>query len=362
MTSKQLYPQSNILEYLTNENYERVIHYSDPEYGLKVIVAIHDRTLGPALGGARMLNYTNENDALIDVLRLSQGMTYKSSLAGLNLGGGKAVIIGDVNKLKNEEFLKAYGRFIESLNGLYITAADVNTNIQDMYNISKETKHVVALPLEHGGSGDPSFVTAKGVYLAMKASAKKLFGNDNLNNRKIAVQGLGKVGKYIAKFAYEDGAELTVTDINESSIREISDKYKVKVVPPDEIYDIEVDIFSPCALGGIINDETINRLRCKIVSGGANNQLKDYIKHDQELFNKGILYTPDFASSAGGVINVYTEYLGHYDEKKSISLLENIYKVCLDIFDESEKQNKPTHQIALELAKKRIEEAKKVKL
>ncbi|HCD86747.1 MAG TPA: leucine dehydrogenase, partial [Algoriphagus sp.] len=302
-----------------------------------------------------------EEEAITDVLRLSRGMTFKNALAGLNLGGGKAVIIGDP-KLKNEAFLRRFGRFVQSLGGRYVTAEDVNMKTSDMEYIAMETKHVTGLPEIKGGGGDPSPVTAYGTYMGMKAAAKKAFGSDSLSGKKICVQGVGQVGKYLIEYLIKEGAEVLITDIFEDKLKKVALDTGAVAIDPNLIYDMDMDIYAPCALGATINDDTIDRLKCAVIAGGANNQLKDEAKHGQILLEKGIIYAPDFLINAGGVINVGAEYFGGYNREIVYKQAEKIYDTCLYILNKSEKENIPAQQAAIEAAKERINAIGRVKL
>ena len=333
--------------------HEQVVFCQDKETGLKAIIAIHNTTLGPALGGTRMWNYDNELEALNDVLRLSRGMSYKAAISGLNLGGGKAVIIGDSYTQKTEALFRRFGRFVDSLNGKYITAEDVGISPQDMKYVNMETKHVSGLPKDMGGSGDPSPVTAYGVYMGMKAAAKFKFGDDSLKGKNITVQGVGHVGETLVKHISEEGANVTVADINQDRVKQIAEKYGASVVEGDDIYDVDMDIYAPCALGATVNNNTIERLKCSIIAGAANNQLLDEIKHGEMLMEKGILYAPDFLINAGGLINVYREVEG-ITEDKAMELTKNIYNTTLDIFKRSSEKNITPHAAAMEIAEARI--------
>lgn len=353
--------EGSIFGQITTMDHEQLVICQDQATGLKALIGIHNTVLGPALGGTRMWPYATEEEAITDVLRLSRGMTFKNSLAGLNLGGGKAVIIGDP-KLKSEAFLRRFGRFVESLGGRYVTAEDVNMKTSDMEYIAMETRHVTGLPQIKGGAGDPSPVTAFGVYMGMKAAAKKAFGSDSLAGKKIGVQGVGQVGKYLINYLVKEGAEILITDIFEDKLREIANSTGATVVDPNVIYDLPMDIYAPCALGATINDQTIDRLKCAVIAGGANNQLKDEAKHGKILMEKGIIYAPDFLINAGGVINVGAEYYGDYHEETVFAQTEKIYNTCLSILDKSEKENIPAQQAAIEAAKARIEAIGRVKL
>jgi len=341
-------------------HHEQVVYGFDEVTGLKAIIAIHNTSLGPALGGLRVWNYESEDDALRDVLRLSEGMTYKSALAGLNLGGGKSVIIGRVRDIGNEAALRAFGRLVDSLGGRYITAEDVNTTPKMMEWIREETDYAVGLAPELGGSGDPSPFTAWGTFIGMKAACKKVFGSDSLEDRKIAVQGLGHVGTFVVEHLSKAGAHVIVSDIKEDKVKEVLKLKNVTSVAPDQIYDQDVDIFAPCALGSAVNDETIPRLKCPIVAGAANNVLADYDKHGKILLEKNILYAPDYAINAGGVINVYGEFEG-YNEKRSYDRVNHIYDVLMEIFERSEQNKIPPMDAADELAEERIQKIGRLK-
>jgi leucine dehydrogenase len=353
---------ASVFSEVTKLGHEQVVFCHDEPTGLKAIIGIHNTVLGPALGGTRMWHYASEEEALIDVLRLSRGMTYKAAISGLNLGGGKAVIIGNPAQLKNEAFLRRFGRFVDSLGGRYITAEDVNMNTADMVHISQETDFVTGLPETMGGGGDPSPVTAYGTYLGMKASAKKVYGSDSLAGKKIAVQGVGQVGKYLVEYLIKEGAAVSVTDISEERIKYVVDKFGVKVVGMDEVYDLDVDIYAPCALGATLNDNTIPRLKAQIVAGAANNQLHIEEVHGRQLINRGILYAPDFLINAGGLINVCAEFEGGYNREVAYGKAEKIYDTCTNIFELAEKENITTQEAAMKIAEKRIHDMGKVKL
>lgn len=338
-----------------DRGHEEVVFVSHPESGLRGIIAIHNTVLGPALGGTRMWPYETEDAALNDVLRLSRGMTYKAAAAGLNLGGGKAVIIGDPKTDKNEKLFRAFGRFIQGLGGRYITAEDVGTSVRDMEWVRIETDFVTGIDEALGGSGDPSPVTAMGVFYGIKAAAKKFWGNESLAGKKVAVQGLGHVGYYLVRHVVEEGAEAIVTDIDKNSVKQVVDEFNAKAVEPDEIYEADADIFAPCALGAVVNDETLPKFRFSIIAGAANNQLADEEKHGAALREKGILYAPDYVINAGGLINVANELEGYHRER-SLNQAKSIYDILLDIFDIAEKENIPTHKASNRLAEKRIQE------
>lgn len=352
---------ATVFQQIQELQHEQVVYCFDEATGLKAIIGIHNTVLGPALGGTRMWAYTSEAEALNDVLRLSRGMTFKAAISGLNLGGGKAVIIGDVNKLKNEAFLRRFGKFVNSLGGKYITAEDVNMSTRDMEYIHMETKHVTGLPELMGGGGDPSPVTAYSTYMGMKATAKKVYGNDGLSGKKVAVQGMGHVGTYLVDLLVKENCKVFISDIYEDRLKTVASKTGASVVGADEIYDIDMDIYAPCALGATLNDDTIGRLKCSIIAGAANNQLKDEVKHGQALIAKGIAYAPDFLINAGGLINVYQELVG-YNREKAYAKAQTIYDVTLQIHKVAEDQKITTQQAAMQMALKRIEDIGKVKI
>jgi leucine dehydrogenase len=338
--------------------HEQVVFCNDKESGLKAIIAIHNTTLGPSLGGTRMWNYASEAEALNDVLRLSRGMTYKSAISGLNLGGGKAVIIANPHTDKSEALFRRFGKFVNSLGGKYITAEDVGVSPREMTWVNMETNHVSGLP---GKSGDPSPVTAYGVYMGMKAAAKKTYGNDSLKGKKVSVQGAGHVGEYLIQFLEKEGAEIFVTDIYKPTLERIAKEYKVTVVAPEDIYDLDVDIYSPCALGATVNDDTLGRLKCKIIAGAANNQLQDEVKHGKMCMEMGITYAPDYLINAGGVINCFFEVTG-YDKERVMDLTKDIFNTTLAILNKAEEENIPTYLAANKMAEERIEQIGKIKL
>ncbi len=343
---------------LSFDNHEQIVFCNDEDTGLKAIIGIHNTTLGPALGGTRMWQYKSEWEALNDVLRLSRGMTYKSAITGLNLGGGKAVIIGDAKTQKNDALMRKFGEYVNSLSGRYITAEDIGMETRDMDVIREVTPHVTGVSEAIGGSGNPSPVTAYGVYMGMKAAAKYRFGTDNLEGKKILVQGVGHVGETLVKHITDEGAKVILNDINEARLEELSKKYGANVVLGNDIYGLDVDIYAPCALGATINDESISQLKAKVIAGAANNQLADELKHGRLLREKGIAYAPDFLINAGGIINVYAEIVG-YDKAESIKRTENIYNTTLDIFNLAEKESITTHQAAFNIAQSRIDARKK---
>ncbi len=338
-----------IFDYLEEYDYEQLVFCHDKSSGLKAIIGIHDTTLGPALGGTRFWDYENEEDAIIDVLRLSKGMTYKNAAAGLNFGGGKTVIMGDPKKIKSEVLFRTLGRYIEGLNGRYITAEDVNSTTEDMFYVNQETDYVVGL---EGKSGNPSPVTAFGVYRGILAALESVYGSSDLNGKTIAIQGLGAVGYELCRLLKEAGANLIVTALSKESIDRVVNDFGAESVAPDEIYGVECDVFAPCALGAIINDFTIDKLKCRIIAGAANNQLKD-TKHGDILDEKGILYIPDYVINAGGVINVYEEFVG-YDKEKAMEKASKIFDNVNEIIEISKRDSIPTYKAADKLAEDRI--------
>ena len=340
---------------LEETKHEQIVLCQDQATGLKAIIAIHNTVLGPGLGGTRMWQYAHEKDAIRDAMRLSRGMTYKASIAGLNLGGAKAVIIGDPKTMKSEALMRKFGRYVDNLNGKYITAEDVGTTTKDMEYVQMETDHVVGLPESMGGGGDPSPVTAYGTYMGIKASAKKAWGNESLSGKSIAVVGIGKVGMHLLDYLHKENAKLYVADINDAALQIAANKYRAIIVSVEDIIGLDVDILAPCALGGIINDDTLPKLKCQIIAGAANNQLEDEIIHGDALKSSGIIYAPDFVINAGGLINVYSEYNG-YVRENAMAQTENIYNTILEIYKKSERDNVNSQQAAILHAQKRIQD------
>lgn len=342
--------------------HEQVVFCQDEETGLKAIIGVHNTVLGPALGGTRMWNYASDEEALTDVLRLSRGMTYKAAISGLNLGGGKAVLIGDPTKLKNEAYMRRFGRFVDSLGGRYITAEDVNMNTRDMEYVHMETDHVTGIPESMGGSGDPSPVTAYGVYMGMKATAKHVYGSEDLSDKAVAVQGVGHVGMYLVDHLVKEGAKVFISDIDQTKLADVSKKTGAQIVGMDEIYDLDMDIYAPCALGATLNDDTIPRLKASIITGGANNQLKEETKHGYMLIDRGIAYAPDFLVNAGGLINVGAEYYGPYNREKAHRDAEKIYDTTLNILKMAADESITSQEAAIKIAEERIAAMGKLKL
>ncbi|MFT5520387.1 MAG: leucine dehydrogenase [Enterobacterales bacterium] len=333
------------------DEHEQVVFCNDKKSGLKAIICIHSTALGPAVGGCRMWEYANDEEALIDALRLSRGMTYKNAMAGLPFGGGKGVILGDSKTMKSDELFKAYGRFLNNLNGRYVTAEDVGITTADMAIVHTETAFVAGL---EGKSGDPSPLTAYGVYKGIKASVQHKFGVDNLAGLNISVQGVGHVGYYLCRYLHDEGAKLIVCDINQESIDRVVTEFNATAVGIDEIYDQDVDIYAPCALGATINDQTINRLKCSIVAGAANNQLAED-RHGTELMQKGILYAPDYVINAGGIINISFEE--NYSLENAMAKVDEIYDTLIEVFETSAREGNTTNHIADQLARERISRA-----
>lgn len=335
-----------LFEHKEFDNHEQVVFCHDKVTGLKAIIAVHDTTMGPALGGTRMWSYANSEEALTDVLRLSRGMTYKSALAGLPLGGGKAVIIGDAKKDKSEAFFKAYGRFVNALGGKYITAEDVNIRTSDIAIVATETPFVAGT---EGKAGDPSPHTAEGTYLGLKAAAKHAFGHEDLNGLRIAVQGLGAVGYDFAEYCAKEGAKLVVCDVNQEAVDRAVAELGAEAVSIDAIYDADVDVYAPCALGATINDETLKRIKAKVIAGSANNQLATPA-HDKILKDMGILYAPDYVINAGGVIHVCSE-AANFSFEETAARVKAIYNTLDKIFTRATAEDRPTGEIADEMAR-----------
>ena len=356
-TANELHKIDPVFGQVSFDNHEQIVFCNDKDTGLKAIIGIHNTVLGPALGGTRMWKYLNEWEALNDVLRLSRGMTYKSAVTGLNLGGGKAVIIGDSKIDKTPEMITKFGEFVNSLSGRYITAEDVGTTTADMDRIKDVTPYVTGISQSRGGSGNPSPVTAYGVYMGMKAAAKYKFGTENLAGKKILVQGIGHVGETLVDYLAKEGALVQITDINESRVQEVAAKYNAQIFNGD-VYSADVDIYAPCALGATVNDDTVTKIKAQVIAGAANNQLANEQIHGQMLKDRGILYAPDFLINAGGIINVYAEIVG-YDSAEAMRRTENIYNTTLEILGFADQNNMTTYQAALSIAQKRIEDRKK---
>jgi leucine dehydrogenase len=342
-----------IYDLIREMGHEQVVFAQDKASGLRAIIAIHDTTLGPALGGTRMWSYASDEDAVVDVLRLSRGMTYKAACAGLSLGGGKAVIIGDAKKIKSEALFRAFGRYVQALGGRYITAEDVNINPNDMDIVALETRYVTGLN-NAGGSGDPSPVTALGTFHGIRAAVKHKLRKDDLAGLKVAVQGVGAVGRHLTEYLVEAGAKVVVADIDDARVAKLAEKTGAKTASAREIHALDVDVFAPCALGAVLNDETIRELKATIVAGAANNQLANEDRHGAMLRERGVLYAPDYVINAGGLINVYHELKG-YNAEAAKKQATNIYGTLLEIFAEADRQNVPTHRASGEVAERRIQ-------
>jgi leucine dehydrogenase len=334
-------------------DHEQVVSCLDEASGYRGLIAIHSTALGPAVGGARFWDYASEADAITDALRLARGMSYKNAFAGIPFGGGKSIIIGNNRRVDREMIFRAHGRFVETLGGRYITAEDVGTSTSDMEYVRMETRHVAGLA---GRSGDPSPVTAHGVFKAIQASAKFRWGADELAGRTVAVQGCGHVGYYLAKELHHAGARLVATDTSQDRLRRVHDEFDAVAVPPDEIYSVRADIFAPCALGGIINDQTIPQLKVEIVTGAANNQLLE-ARHGLALEDRGILYAPDYVANAGGIINGCIELLG-WERSYTLSRVREIYDKLLMVFETAKAEGIPTREAADRLAERRLQAAR----
>lgn len=351
-------PNSELFASISQFDHELVLFCNDNTTGLKAIIAVHNTTLGPALGGLRMWNYKSDHDALFDVLRLSRGMTYKSAVAGLNLGGGKAVIIGDARTQKSEALLRRFGKFVNNLAGKYITAEDVGIGVQDIETVLNETPYVAGLADK---SGDPSPFTAYGTYLSIKASMKKLTGSDSLVGKKVMVQGTGHVGLYLVEHLVKDGATVLAYDIYEDNLK-AAVAAGATAVSGDVVYSSAVDVYAPCALGATLNPDTIPQLKCAIVAGAANNQLLDEVRDGQALQDRKILYAPDFVVNAGGIINVFNEVQGNYRKERSMRMTENIYNTILNVYATCDAQGILPQQAAIAVAEKRIKEVGHIRL
>lgn len=348
----------SVFEKIKADNYEQIVFCNDSKVGLKAIIALHNTALGPATGGCRMWNYRNEDEAITDVLRLSKGMTYKASISNLPLGGGKSIIIGDVSQ-KTPELLRRFGDFVETLKGNYITAKDVGIDSGDLKTIKSKTSHILGIAGETNSSGDPSPVTAWGVYNGMLACAEKAFGEKSLKGLHITLQGLGAVNYYLLKYLHQEGAKVTGCDINPESVERARKEFSIEVVNPEAIYDVACDIFSPGALGAIINSQTMPRLKCKVVAGAANNQLATE-KDGEELLKKGIIYAPDYAINAGGLINIYHEREG-YNRDRAYAHVAKIYDTIKNIIARSQQEKLPTNTVANRMAEERVQEAERAR-
>jgi leucine dehydrogenase len=358
LNANELHNIDPVFGQLSFDNHEQIVFCNDKDTGLKAIIGIHNTVLGPALGGTRMWQYNNEWEALNDVLRLSRGMSFKAAITGLNLGGGKAVIIGDSKTQKTPELMRRFGEFVHSLSGRYITAEDVGMETSDMDLVREVTPYVTGISESKGGAGNPSPITAYGVFMGMKAAAKYKFGTDILEDKTVLVQGIGHVGESLVEHLTNEGAKVIISDINEGRLNEVSIKYGAQIYKGNDIYSEAVDIYAPCALGATINDETINKIQAKVIAGAANNQLANEKIHGQMLQDKGIVYAPDFLINAGGIINVYAE-LENYGRTEIMRKTENIYNTTLEILNNAEANSVSTHVAALHIAQGRIDARKK---
>jgi len=350
----------DIFDLMKKDGYEQIIFNFDKETGMKAIIAIHDSTLGQTFGGVRMVNYASMEDALRDATRLAKAMTYKCAAADEDKGGSKAVIWGDPEKDKSEAFLRAFGRFVEMLKGRFITGVDLNLDLTDGSIIGRETQYILARSKEEGSSGSSGMTTALGLYVGLKACAKFLWGDEKLQGRRITVQGLGAVGEPLLEYLKEGGLEVCATDINNEILQRLQTKYGFKTVKPQAIYEVECDIFCPCAIGGILNDQTIPKLKCQLVAGCANNQLEDEGRHSRMLYDRGILYAPDYIINAGGVIQAIDELQG-YNPHRVRMKTERIYDRLLHIFETAKKENRLPLEAANRYAESRIREIHKMK-
>lgn len=347
------------IEYMETHGHEQLLVCLEPSVGMKAFIAIHDTTLGPGCGGLRIWPHASDDDAVMDVLRLSRAMTYKSAVAGLNFGGGKALILADSRTDKSEAMLRAFGRHVDSLGGRYIATEDVGMTPRDLEYVAQESSHVVGLPESLGGSGDTSVMTGLGVYLGMKAAAKSTWGDDDLSGRTVAFQGFGNVGSHTAEHLVSEGAKIVATDLDERA-RKRAASMGATVVQPDEIYDAECDIFSPCALGGVLNRDTIPRLRCRVVAGGANNQLGTDADGER-LEERAITYAPDFVINAGGIINVAAEIGGAYRKDRATEMTRRIYETTIEVIRTARDERITTHAAATAIAERRIAEVQRLK-
>ena len=345
----------DLFEYADNLRYGELHLANNPDIELHAIVAIHSLKLGPAIGGCRFIEYDSTDDALRDVMRLAHGMTYKAAISNLEHGGGKAVIVRPPNLTngQREEIFDAFGRFVDDLDGKYVTCEDSGTGVPDMNIVNERTDYVLGTSKDEGGSGDPSPFTAFGVRRGIEAAAKHVYGRDSLEGLHVAIQGVGHVGYNLARELHEQGAELTVTDVSEESINRCVDNFGAQRVAPDSIFEVDCDILAPCALGAVLNDETIPRLDCDIVAGAANNQLRDIKRHGTMLMERDILYAPDYALNAGGLINVAQEYSG-YDPDKSRAKTSEIYDTMLEIFERSDRESVSPALVADRIVEERL--------
>lgn len=353
--------ENTIFDLMETHDYENILFCQEKTLGLKAIIVIHDTTLGPAAGGIRMWPYQNEQDAIQDAVRLARGMTYKNAAAGLPFGGGKCVIIGDPKKDKTEGLLRAMGRFIHRLNGLFLTGIDSGTTIQDMVLMRMETPYVVTVPESLGGPGNSAVATSFGIFQGIRACLKEVFGNPLPQGRTVAVQGIGAVGDELVKYLLNAGAAVTIADIDQQKVDTLASEYKVNVVPPEKIHTLDVDVYSPCAMGAVLNEHTIPELGCKIVCGSANNQLATEQDGDR-LAQRGILYAPDYIVSAGGVISGLDSLQpGGFNRQRAMDTVSHIYRTMGNVIAISKEQGIPTYRAADVLAEQRIATVRQVK-
>lgn len=349
----------SLFKVLKEEEFEQIIYGYDKYSGLKSIIAIHNTALGPAFGGTRMMPYSTEKEALKDVLLLAKAMTYKNAAAGINFGGGKAIIIGDPKTEKTEELLRAFGRLVEGLGGRFIAGVDIGTDENDMVILQQESSHITALPIYYGGTGSTSGATAYGLYQGIKSAAEEVFGDKQLKDKSVSIQGIGHVGNPLAKYLVDEGVKIFVSDVNEQALNSLKEEIPgIVIVEPEKIYDLDVDIFSPCALGGILNDDTIPRLKCKMIAGAANNQLKDPERHCKMIEQRDIVYFVDYILSAGGVINSSQQYNPHgYNKDATYAQLNKIGENVKKVLDIARKEKITAVEAAKFLVKKRIQNA-----
>jgi len=358
LSTKDLQKMGPIFGHPSFDNHEQVVFCQDETTGLKAIISVHSTVLGPSLGGTRMWQYESEWAALNDALRLSRGMTYKAAISGLDQGGGKAVIIGDSKTMKNDKLMRKFAEFVHNLGGTYLTAEDMGMDTRDMDVMRDVTPYVTGISESLGGSGNPSPITALGVYMGMKGATKYQFGTDSLQGKKILVQGVGHVGEVLIQHLVKEGADIIIHDINKEAVDRISKTYQTKIHQGDALYGLDVDIYAPCAMGATLNDNTINQLKAKVIAGAANNQLEDELRHGDMLKQKGIAYAPDFLVNAGGIINIYQE-VGHFTKDDVIRQTENIYHTTIEILKSAEENRISTHQAAYNKAQARIDAKRK---
>lgn len=351
---------NDYVSYMEEHGHEQLMVFGDASTGLRGAIAIHDTTLGPALGGLRIWPHATERDAIMDVLRLSEAMTLKSAAAGLDLGGGKAIIMRNAARDKTEALLRSFGTKVDSLNGKYITTEDVGTTTADMQWVARETSYVTGLPSESGGSGDPSPMTSYGLYQGLLATAQYLWGSDDLSGMRVVLMGLGKVGNYLLPYLKGEGAVIYGTDLDQERLERAQNQFGLVPISPDEVFNYECEIFVPCALGGILNDETIPQLQCKAVCGGANNQLLEP-RHADDLAARDILYAPDYIVNAGGVINVFHEIGRSYSAEEARRKTGQIYDTLTSVYENSKAESISTDEAARRIAIGRIDAVRKIR-